>query len=319
MGRAERGPPRSSWRPGHPGGLPILLHCAAMALRVLALPLVFCCANLLGQVAPADPKWNRPIEPFRVVGNIYYVGASDVSAFLIATPQGHILIDTGFRETIPLIESGVRKLGFHMEDIRILLATHGHFDHSGGVAEVKAKTKARFLANPLDADLFSRGGKGDFAFGDRFAFPPQKPEELLRDGGEIRLGGVVVTAHFTPGHTKGCTSYTTVAQEGQTAYRVVIPCSVTAPGYQLVNNREYPNIIADYESTFAKLRTLPCDVFLGGHSWDFGLTEKLKARASGAVGNPFVDPEGYRRWIDKSEAAFRKQLEAQRGAVTRNP
>lgn len=291
----------------------------AMKPRTLILLLISGCANLPGQFAPAPPEWNRPVEPFRVVGNVYYVGASDVSAFLITTPQGHILVDTGFPETVALVDSGVRKLGFRMEDIRILLATHGHYDHAGGMAEVKSRTKARFLVNPAEVELFSRGGKGDFAFGDTYAFPPLRPDGVLRDGGEVRLGGVVVTAHFTPGHTKGCTSYTTTVREGRKSYRVAILCSVSAPGYQLVNNGQYPEIVEDFQATFAKLRALPCDVFLAGHSWEFGLVEKMKARRSSAGGNPFVDPEGYRRWVEKSEAAFRKQLEDQRRASAQNP
>ena len=264
----------------------------------------------LTQYTPPNAAWNRPMEPFRIVGNIYYVGASDVSAFLITTPEGHILLDTGFLETAPLVESNVKKLGFRMDDIRLLLASHAHYDHAGGMAALKSRTKARLLINPKEADLFARGGKGDFAFGDQYAFPAVKPDGLLRDGGEIRLGGVVLTAYFTPGHTQGCTSYSTMVREGGRLHNVVFPCSLTAPGYQLVNNPKYPNIVEDYEATFAKLRALPCDVFLGGHSWDFGLAEKLKARASGVSGNPFVDPQGYRDWLDRSVAAFRKQLAA---------
>ena len=290
-----------------------------MKPRALIFLLILCWTNLRGQFAPARPEWNRPVEPFRVAGNVYYVGASGVSAFLITTPQGHILVDTGFPETVALVELGVRKLGFRMEDISILLASHAHYDHAGGVAEVKSRTGARFLVNPAEVGPFSRGGKGDFAFGDTYAFRPLKPDGVLRDGGEVRLGGVVVTAHFTPGHTKGCTSYTTTVREGRNSYHVAILCSVSAPGYQLVNNRQYPGIVEDFQATFKKLRALPCDVFLAGHSWEFGLAEKLKARGNGASGNPFVDPEGYRRWVERSEAAFRKQLEEQRGKSTRNP
>jgi metallo-beta-lactamase class B len=285
---------------------------------VFAAPLLWATA-LWSQFAPANPEWNRPLEPFRVVGNVYYVGASGVSSFLIATSAGHILVDTGYPETVPLVQASVRKLGFRMEDIKILLATHAHTDHAGGMAAVKALTHARFLANPADAEAFARGGKGDFAFGDVFAFPPVRPDGALADGGQIRLGDVTLTALFTPGHTAGCTSYTTTVREQDKSYRVAIVCSVTAPGYQLVNNQKRPDIVQDYEATFAKLRALPCDVFLAGHSWEFGLPEKLKARASGAPGNPFVDPAGYRRWVDKSEAAFRKQLEDQRQAAARTP
>jgi metallo-beta-lactamase class B len=130
----------------------------------------------LAQYAPPYAAWNRPLEPFRIVGNICYVGASDVSGFLITTPAGHILLDTGFLETAPLIESNLQKLGFRMSDIRVLLASHAHYDHAGGMAAVKSRTKARLLMNPKEVDLFSRGGKGDFALGDTSAFPPLQPD-----------------------------------------------------------------------------------------------------------------------------------------------
>ncbi len=280
-------------------------------LAALILVCVFARVGAAQSYAPAPPEWNRPVEPFRIAGSLYYVGASGVSSFLIATSEGHILIDTGFRETVPLLEANVARLGFQMDDVRIILASHAHYDHAGGVAAVKSATKARVLMNPIEAPLFARGGKGDFAFGDQYAFPPVAADGWLRDGGEIRLGGVAVTAHFTPGHTAGCVSYTTVAEERGRSFRVVIPCSLSAPGYRLVDNPGYPGIVRDFESTFARLRSLPCDIFLGGHSWDFGLEEKRKALAAGSPANPFVDPAGYRAWIDRSEAAFRKQLAEQ--------
>ncbi len=263
------------------------------------------------QYRPANAEWNRPVEPFRIVGNMYYVGASGVSSFLITTPRGHILLETVYAETVPLVKAGIRKLGFRVEDIKLLLASHAHTDHAGGMAAMKAATGARFLANPRDAEQFARGGKGDFKYGDDFAFPPVKPDGVFRNGEKIRLGGVTLTAHFTPGHTKGCTTYAAKIREGERVYDVVFPCSLTAPEYQLVDNPLYQEIVQDYESSFATLAALaalPCDVFVGGHSWDFGLDAKRAALQSGAAGNPFVDPEGYRTWVKKSEAAFRKQL-----------
>ncbi|MFB3778644.1 MAG: subclass B3 metallo-beta-lactamase [Bryobacteraceae bacterium] len=264
------------------------------------------------QYAPANAQWNRPIEPFRIAGNIFYVGASDVSAFLITTPEGHILLDAGFAETVPIVEAGIRKLGFRVEDIRLLLASHAHYDHAGGMAKTKAMTKARFLTHPKEVAMFARGGKGDFAFGDKYAFEPVAHDGTFRDGEQLRLGDVVLTAQFTPGHTRGCTSYTTAVSHQGRIYNVVFACSMTGPDYQFVGNRQYPEIAGDFESSFARLRSLPCDIFLGGHSWDFGLEAKRKALQTGAGGNPFVDPAGYRAWVDKSEAAFRKRLEAQR-------
>lgn len=270
------------------------------------------CLPAYAQYAPANPEWNKPVEPFRIVGNLYYVGASGVSAYLIATPKGLILLDTGFRETVPLIEANIKKLGFRMEDVRLLLISHGHYDHIGGMADVKARTEARLLVNPAEEPLLERGGKGDFAFGDSIPYPPVKPDALLADGKDVTFGGTTLTPHFTPGHTKGCTTWTTMIQDSGKSYRVVIPCSVSAPGYRLADNPQYPEILADYEAAFTKLRALPCDIFLGGHSWDFGLYQKLQARKDSASNNSFVDPEGYRNYIDKAQATIRRQAEEQK-------
>ena len=280
-----------------------------------AVLLSLCSVCLLaasGPYAPANPRWNRPAEPFRIVGNLYYVGASDVSAFLIATPAGHILLDTGFRETVPIIEKNLEKLGFHLADIRLVLALHAHYDHAGGIAEIKARSKARFLASPADAPQFSRGGTGDFAFGNTYPFPPVSPDGLLREGVPVGLGGVWLTPHFTPGHTPGCTSWSTTILEGPRSYRVVVACSLTAPGYRLVGNLRYPDILRDFESSFAKLRALPCDIFLTEHGWDFDLDRKKRQKAQDPARNPFVDPEGYLQYLDRSQAAFRKQAAGQR-------
>lgn len=282
-------------------------------LRSVVVPLL-CSACLFaasGPYAPANPRWNRPAEPFRIVGNLYYVGASGVSAFLIATPEGHILLDTGFRETVPIIEKNLEKLGFHLTDIRLVLALHAHYDHAGGVAGIKARSKARFLANPADAPQFSRGGQRDFAFGNAYPFPPVVPDGLLREGEPVGLGGVWLTPHFTPGHTPGCTSWSFTIPAGGHSYRVVLVGSLTAPGYRLVGNPRYPGIVRDFESSFAKLRALPCDIFLTQHGWDFDLDRKIRLRTQFPGRNPFVDPAGYLRYLDRSQAAFHKQVAEQ--------
>ncbi|MBK9990430.1 MAG: subclass B3 metallo-beta-lactamase [Verrucomicrobia bacterium] len=274
------------------------------------------CQAAHGQFAATSAAWNRPIEPFRVVGNLYYVGASDVSAFLLTTPEGHILIDSGLAETVPLIEANLKKLGFRLEDIRLLLISHGHFDHVGGMAELKSRTKARLLANPVEKALLMRGGKGDFAFQDKYPFAPVEPDGALGDDEEVRFGGAVLKAHFTPGHTKGSTTWTTTITDGGRAYNVVIAASLSAPGYQLIDNPDYPSIVADYEASIAKLRALPCDIFLSLHSWDFGLHAKVAARAKDGAVNPFVDPEGYLRFLEKSKANLQKQIEEQRKPIS---
>jgi metallo-beta-lactamase class B len=270
---------------------------------------------LRGQYAPAVPDWNRPVEPFRVLGNLYYVGASDVSAFLLTTSDGNILLDSGFRETVPLIEANLVKLGFRLDDIRLILTSHAHYDHVGGMADIKRRTKARFVANPVEAPAFRRGGSGDFAFGDKYPFPPIDPDGLLSDGTPVVLGATALTPHFTPGHTKGCTSWTTRIEEAGRHYEVVIASSMSAPGYRLVENREYPEIARDYEASFAKLRALPCDVFLSLHSWDFDFHDKLKARTQGTNQNPFMDPGGLAAFVNRAHSAFRKQYEEQRAAA----
>jgi metallo-beta-lactamase class B len=274
----------------------VCMYRSAILLSITA-------AALSGQYTPAVAEWNRPVEPFRIAGNLYYVGAADVSAYLFATPQGHILLDTGFRETVPQIEANLKKLGFRMEDVRLLLSSHAHYDHVGGLAEVRGRTKARFLAAPAEVELFSRGGKGDFAFGDRFPFPPVTADAALTDGVEVELGGTRLRPLFTPGHTKGCTSWTTTVNEGGRTLRVVIACSLSAPGYQLAGNTKYPNIVEDFRGSAARLRALPCDIFLGFHSWDFDLRRKRRAGAGA-----FVDPGGLKRFADRAEAALNKQL-----------
>jgi metallo-beta-lactamase class B len=256
-------------------------------------------------------QWNQTAEPFRIVGNVYYVGASRVSSILITALKGHILVESGFRETVPLIEANVKKLGFRFEDIRLLLSSHGHFDHSGGLAEIKARTKARLLVSPKDAELFSRGGKGDPNLGDAYPFPPVKPDGLLHDGEVVELGGTALTAHFTPGHTPGCITFTTTVREGKRDYHVVFPCSLTAPGYRLIGNPKYPNIVEDYESTFAKLAALPCDIFIPHHSPAAELIERSR-KSGGDEGNPFADPEGYQRWLANARSAFHRQLDEQK-------
>lgn len=282
-------------------------------LRILSAALLVVGAGPAnGQFAAANPEWNRAVKPFRVVGNIYYVGAASVSSYLITTPAGHFLLDAGFRETAPQVVANIEKLGFRLADVRLLLVTHAHYDHAGGIAEIQARTHATLLANPAEAALLRRGDKGDFAWGDKYAFPPIAPDRMLRDGEEVNLGGSVLTAHFTPGHTPGCTSWSTTVQEGGKTLRVVMPCSVSAPGYQLVNNPKYPEIVRDFEATIEKLRALPCDVFLGSHGWDFDLSGKIASRASGAAANPFVDPDAFRRYLDRAQAAIRQAVELQR-------
>lgn len=286
--------------------------------RRLCLALVFVvCAGMFCRPAAANPRSqadatarsrNQPVQPFRIVGNIYYVGASDITSFLIVTPAGDILLDGGFVETAPQIEANIKKLGFRLADVKILLNSHAHYDHAGGLAELKRATGATFYASAGDAGVLASGARE----GTIGPFPPVKPDHLLRDGSGVMLGGMALTAHITAGHTEGCTTWTTMVSDGGTSYHVVFVCSTSVlPGIKLLNNPSYPNIATDYESTFRVLRSLPCDVFLASHGSFFDLTGKRAALLRGAKPNPFIDPAGYRAYVDRSEASFRAELRRQ--------
>jgi metallo-beta-lactamase class B len=265
---------------------------------------------LLGQSDSTSRAWNEPVKPFQVIGNIYYVGASDLTSFLITSPGGHILIDGGLEQTAPQILANIRTLGFKPEDVKVLLISQAHYDHAGGLAELKRRTGAKLFASQLDGELLARGGKQDFGFGDRYPYPPVKPDAIVTDGQPIRAGTTTITAHLTPGHTKGCTSFTMKVDDAGKPYNVLWNCSTSVPGYNLVSMPAYPNIISDYERSFAKLRALPCDVPLAAHGSFFGLSEKRKH--AGSTPNPFIDPQGCREMLESSERTFRSTLANQR-------
>jgi metallo-beta-lactamase class B len=257
-------------------------------------------------------SWNEPVEPFRIVGNVYYVGAREVSSFLITSAQGHILLDGGFVESAAIIRDNIRKLGFKPEDVKYLVGSHAHFDHAGGLAQLKQWTGARFAASREDGALMVRGGRGDFAFGDKLTFPAVVPDKILVDGDGISVGDARMIAHLTPGHTKGCTTWTTEAEENGRSYHVVFLCSTSVPGYTLVHNPAYPNIADDYRSTFAFLKSLPCDVFLAPHGSMFRLSEKLVARKNDVGRNSFIDVDEFQAFVDRSKREFERELKKQR-------
>lgn len=265
-----------------------------------------------GQAAANGPM-NQPAEPYRILGNLYYVGASDVTSFLIATPAGLILIDSGFAETVPMIRKHVEALGFKMADVKILLNSHPHFDHAGGLAAIKKQTGAKLAASQADAVLLASGGRGDHLFGDKYPYEPVTADRILKDGDRVELGGTALTAHLTPGHTKGCTTWTMKVAEGGRSYDVVFICSTSLlDGVSLTKNARYPNVAADFEQTFRTLRELPCDIFLGSHASFYNGLEKAKRLRQGADPNPFIDPAGYKAYLDRSEKAFRERLAAEK-------
>lgn len=260
-------------------------------------------------------SWNAPLKPFRIIGNIYYVGPSGVSSFLILTPKGDILIDTGFESSVPRITNSLAQLGFKLSDIKIMLNSHAHTDHCGGDAAMKKLTGAKLMASAADADLLATGGKTDFTSysGGLMHFPPVKADRILNDGDTVELGGTVLTCHLTPGHTKGCTSWTMeVTEDGKVEHVLFFGSTSLLSGIPLMHNPKYPNIVEDYTTTFAKLKALPCDVFLAPHALFFDPEGKAKRLARGEKPNPFIDPELAGKVIGDSEKTFLAQLARER-------
>lgn len=276
--------------------------------------LLFCPVMAKAQLSEEWRPWNNPVPPVHIIGNIYYVGAKEVSSFLITTPQGHILIDSGFNETVPLIQANIKQLGFKLEDVKILLNSHAHADHAGGLATLKQLTGAKLFASKADTELLTNGGKGDFQWGDRLAYNPVKVDRIIGDKETVELGGVKLIARLTPGHTKGATTWTMKVKDGDKMYDVVIISSASAPGYKLVNNANYPKINDDYAYTFKLLKSLPCDVFLAPHGSMFGLLTKQEQLAKDTKTNPFIDPQGYRTYVQNAEQTYLQEIEKQRQA-----
>ncbi len=282
-----------------------------MLLRSLLLTFVF----LSGLFAQDNPDWTTPHTPFRVVGNVYYVGSKDLASYLITTPQGHILINSDLPSSVPQIKKSVEALGFKFSDVKILLISHAHRDHCGGSKLLKQLTGAKYMVMDRDVPVVESGGKTDFQYGKRQEnwYPAAKVDRVLHDGDEVRLGDVVLVAHLTPGHTKGCTTWTMRVREAGKVHDVVIVGGPNVnPGYRLVKSTVYPTMAQDFELTFRTLKSLPCDVFLGAHGSYFGMEEKF-ARMKRDGANPFVDPEGYKAYVTEREQAFRGELAKQLG------
>jgi metallo-beta-lactamase class B len=274
------------------------------------------------QADPTSRAMNQPVAPFHIIGSIYYVGASDVTSFLIVTPGGDILLDGGFVETAPQIEANIQKLGFKLADVKILLNSHAHFDHAGGLADLKQRTGAKLVAMEGDAGVLASGGFTDFAFGGKQQFPPVKPDRVIHDGDAVRLGGVTLTAHLTAGHTRGCTAWTMTTEENGKTYNVVFVGSASIlSSYHFLDRpghpASYPGIGKDYEKTVRVLQSLPCDVFLAPHGSFFNLTVKREALAKGANENPFIDPAGYQSYVSGVQKAVEAEWESERAAASK--
>jgi metallo-beta-lactamase class B len=288
--------------------------------RILRRPASFLLVLILSSIAaaatPNSPDWTEPFPPHHIAGNIYYVGTRGLASFLITTPKGHILINSDLESTVPIIRDNVEKLGFHFSDVKILLISHAHFDHAAGSALIKKMTGAKYMVMDADVAEVESGGKTDFQYGDSpdAQFPSTNVDRVLHDGGEVKLGGTVLVAHLTPGHTRGCTTWTMkvkAADGGKTLDVVIVGSPNVNAGYKLVNNAVYPKIAQDYETMFKVLKALPCDIFLGAHGDYYGMESKFARLKPGGV-NPFVDPEGYKSYVAEREQAFREELKKQK-------
>ncbi|MGA7415278.1 MAG: subclass B3 metallo-beta-lactamase [Bryobacteraceae bacterium] len=259
-------------------------------------------------------RWNQPMEPFRIAGNIYYVGTLNLGSYLITTPQGDFLLDGGLPESAPLIEKSITKLGFHLTDVKILLNSHAHFDHAGGLAALKRDTGAQLIASRADGEMISQGRQVYFDLDPDTKFPPAKVDRFIDDGGTEQLGGTTLTAHLTPGHSLGCTTWTMPVVESGKTYNVVFLCSTTFSGFHFLNNPKNTHLIEDFNGTFAKLHQLPCDIFLAPHGELFHLSEK-RARMRAGGPNPFIDPTEFAAYVNASEQDFRREVARQQSAA----
>jgi metallo-beta-lactamase class B len=272
-----------------------------------------------GAAAQNSPDWMEPFPPFRIAGNLYYVGSKGLANYLVTTPQGHILINSDLEASVPLIEASITQLGFKFSDVKILLISHAHWDHDAGSAKVKEITGAKYMVMDADVPVVESGGKADFHYGSdpTTLYAPAKVDRVLHDGDRVELGDVVLVAHRTPGHTKGCTTWTMTVREGSKTYEAVIIGSPNVnPGYSLVENAKYPTIAADFERTFRVLKSLRCDLFLGAHGAYFDMEAKYARRRAGSA-DAFVDPSGCAAFITQKEREFQAELAKQQAGKSK--
>jgi metallo-beta-lactamase class B len=285
-------------------------------LLTSALPIILTVV-IVGPNAPAQNDWTEPFPAFKIAGNLYYVGSRGLANYLVATPQGHILINSDLEANVPLIRASIESLGFKFSDIKILLISHAHWDHDAGSALIKKLTGAKYMVMDADVSVVESGGKSDFQYSNDAStfYPPTKVDRVLHDGDQVKLGEAVLTAHLTPGHTKGCTTWTMRVKDNSRAYDVVIVGSPNVnPGYKLFGNTLYPEIAEDFERTFRVLKSLSCDYFLGAHGIYFNMENKYADLMKG-VATAFVDPEGYKKFVAEKERAFRTELAKQKATA----
>jgi metallo-beta-lactamase class B len=264
--------------------------------------------------SPADTPapWTRATRPFHVVGPIYYVGTEGIAVYLVQTRAGLILLDGGLEENVPLVERNIAALGFRLRDVKLMIATHAHYDHVGALAGLKRDTGAAFASSPGDRRAYETGTPPSEVNYGVIRFPALKVDRVLADGRPVTLGGISMTPVFTPGHTPGCTSWTMRVTEVNRPLDVVFLCSLTVAGNKLVGNKGYPGIVADYRRTLARVRQLRADVVLPGHTEQADILGRAQRRDAGDAA-AFVDPTVLPRLISEAGAGFESQLKKEQG------
>ena len=264
-------------------------------------------------LAQIPTNWTAPFAPFRVIGNIYYVGSAGLSAWIIKTPKGLILLDVGVPANADMVEQNIQTLGFHLNDVKILLNSHAHFDHAGGLAKLKADTGAEMVASAGDKDALEKGVYPGWEQNHALDFPPVKVDRVIGDGDTVSLGGVTLTARITPGHTAGATAYLMPVTEAGVRHQVIFFPSASVAANRLTPNPQYPGIVADYRKTFALLKTINADVYLAPHAEFFDLAGKRAAMGPGKP-NPFVKPGEFQAAVATFESQFDAVLAKQEAA-----
>jgi metallo-beta-lactamase class B len=293
-----------------------------MSIRLTLATLFAICSFALGQQqsfsCPSCAEWNAPQAPFRIYGNTYYVGPRGLSSILITSDEGHVLIDGGLPESAGQIAAHIRQLGFRVKDVKLIVNSHVHFDHAGGIAELQRLSGARVVASKWTSEVMTKPGvaRNDPQYG---VIPPIsliKHVEVLSDGQSFNVGPVTITAHLTPGHTPGGTSWTWESCEGAKCLNVLYADSLTpvsANGFKFTHNTKYPTAIQDFQKSFSFFRSVPCDILLTAHPDVSKFWDRVQARAKGTKPDPMVDTAGCRVLADHSEDALRKRIASEAG------
>ena len=268
----------------------------------------------VAQAAQPNNPWTNPVAPFRVIDNIHYVGTEDLASWLITGPEGHILIDSGVEQNAAHIVSSIKKLGFNPRDVKVLVTTQAHYDHVGAFAALKDATGAQVAASAGDAALLESGGKTDYLFGTTGLFRAVKVDRRIADGETVKVGALELRAHLTPGHTQGATTWSMPVKgpSGDTLQAVVVASTHVNEGTKLIANAVYPQIADDFAHSIGRLGKMKVDVFLAAHMSAIQGTAKAGRVRAGAKPNPFIDPAGFKTYIERSRQAFDTELARQR-------